>query len=375
MCGDTYAQGERGDGRYQSALLTQLKFVLFGPLYTALPAVALMFLVTFQEFELASLIGRPAWTVWLFDAQVGGLALAESLRLAVAPVVCQLAVLAPLAWFVLTSRSPRATAESISRTSSNRSHILIVCLLSAGVIMTCVIPLFLVGRGTLEGLARLWQKPDQLHMLLREILLGTGYALTAAVIAVLIADRLSRAARGSRPALAGIVAATLPGLVGSLVLCLALNRVLQLPVARIGYKTSFSFALGLALFLFPRALLLRLLLWSASRSPGYHLATLLHDSPAATVRHQARGLTWQLRWSGEFWGLVLLAYWGFLELTIANLLAPVTIVSAPVLLYNQMHFGKNAVLSALVFLTVLVPALLFAAAALARSFFFRLIRR
>jgi hypothetical protein len=36
-----------------------------------------------------------------------------------------------------------------------------------------------------------------------------------------------------------------------------------------------------------------------------------------------------------------------------------------------MHFGKNAVLSALVFLTVLVPVLIFTLAAAARRFLLR----
>jgi ABC-type spermidine/putrescine transport system permease subunit II len=276
---------------------------------------------------------------------------------------------------VLTSRTSRTRPTTVTQPASNASQFVMTSLLSAGVIVTCLIPVLLVGRGTLDGLVRVWENKTQLNMLLREILFGMGYALTGATIAVFLADRLSRKARDSRPALAGVVVASLPGLVGSLVLSLALIRLLQLPLARIAYKSSFSFALGLVLFLLPRALLLRVLLLSASRSTGYHAAMLLRESPVALVRDHARRLTWQLRWSGEFWGLVLLAWWGFLELTIANLLAPVTIVSAPVMLYNQMHFGKNAILSALVFLTVFIPVLLFMAAAAARSFFFRLVRR
>src|SRR5262249_46000484 len=74
-------------------------------LSTALPATGIMFLLCFQEFELASLIGRPAWTVWLFDAQVGGLALAESLRRALFPVFCQLVVILPLVAIVARARA------------------------------------------------------------------------------------------------------------------------------------------------------------------------------------------------------------------------------------------------------------------------------
>ena len=54
-----------------------------------------------------------------------------------------------------------------------------------------------------------------------------------------------------------------------------------------------------------------------------------------------------------------------------SLLAPVTIVSAPVMLYNQMHFGKNATLSALVLLSVLIPLSTFLLVALARRLVFR----
>ena len=43
------------------------------------------FVLAFGEFELASLMVRPAWTVWLFDAQVVGLGLGESLRYAMWP--------------------------------------------------------------------------------------------------------------------------------------------------------------------------------------------------------------------------------------------------------------------------------------------------
>jgi hypothetical protein len=78
-----------------------------------------------------------------------------------------------------------------------------------------------------------------------------------------------------------------------------------------------------------------------------------------------------MRWRGEIWSAALLAWWAFLDLTIFYLLAPVTIVSAPVMLYNQMHFGKNSVLSALVFLTAAVPALSFATALAGRRFLFR----
>src|SRR5690606_38084056 len=52
---------------------------------------AIVFVVAFAEFEIASLLGVRTWTVWLFDAQVGGLALTETLWAARWPCGIQLA--------------------------------------------------------------------------------------------------------------------------------------------------------------------------------------------------------------------------------------------------------------------------------------------
>ncbi|HET6409330.1 MAG TPA: hypothetical protein VFG14_15695, partial [Chthoniobacteraceae bacterium] len=57
---------------------------------------AIVFLLAFQEFDLATSWGIRSWTVTLFDSQIGGLALNESLRLALLPLGVELAVILPL---------------------------------------------------------------------------------------------------------------------------------------------------------------------------------------------------------------------------------------------------------------------------------------
>jgi len=366
------SEGVTAIPRWRVGLVREsLKFVLYGRFYTVLPTAVLVFLVAFQEFELASLIGRPAWTVWLFDAQVGGLGIAESLRLTVLPVVCQCVVLAPLLWMILTSRSNPSADQKHTRRLSRLTRFALWCVVIASLTVTCVVPVVLVGGGTAEGLRRVAQNTAQFRMLLKEIFIGIAYALTAAIVSAFLAATLIRAARTSRWAAVAVFGAALPGLAGSLVLSLALIHLLQSPFARFAYKTPLSLVTGLILFLLPRAMALRLLLSSTGTSAGLHLATLLRESGTLSVRDRACEVAWQMRWRGEFWGVALLSYWVFFDLTLAYLLAPVTIVSAPVMLYNQMHFGKNAVLSALVFLTVLVPVLIFTTAAAARRFLFR----
>jgi hypothetical protein len=366
------SEGVKALPRWRFGLVwDEIKFAHYGRFYTAVPAMVLMFLVAFQEFELASLIGRPAWTVWLFDAQVGGLALSESLRLTVLPVICQSIVLAPLLWMILSNCSNPSRLRQPAPKSSQRMQFALWFVVIVGVTIACVVPAILVGGGTVDGLRRVIQNNVQLHMLLKEIFIGMAYALTAAVVAASIAASLARRARSSRLARVSVFAAALPGLAGSLILGLALIQLLQSPLARFAYKTPLSLLAGLILFLLPRAMALRLLLSSSGHATGLHLATLLRESGVLAVRDRAREVAWQMRWRGEFWSVVLMSYWAFFELTLAYLLAPVTIVSAPVMLYNQMHFGKNAILSALVFLTVFVPVLIFITAAAARRFIFR----
>lgn len=333
--------------------------LLYNRFHAALPAVALMFLLAFQEFELPSLMGRPAWTVWLFDSQVGGLALVESLRKALLPVACQLVVLVPLAALVLNERSlPSAVRWGAAPVSRARGVASLGFAVLAGLIVGGV-PFLFVGRDVFQGMLFLFRSAAQLRTLVREVLIGTGYALAAATIGTLLAAGLLEMGRTSRTGRLVLALAVLPGLCGSLILGLALIRLLQQPVLHAFYKTPFSFTTGLVLFLLPRALLLRLALWSSRPAEGAYLASLLRQSPARGVRGRAGELAWQMRWRSEYWGLALLAYWGFLDLTIAYLLAPVTIVSTPVMLYNQMHFGKNAALAARVCLAVLLPALCF----------------
>jgi hypothetical protein len=370
-CRDVALAKNQGDG---SLRRNWLGFALRRRWHAALPAVALMFLVSFQEFELVSLIRRPGWTVWLFDAQVQGLALSESLRLVILPVVCQVVVLAPVAWWLIANRSgaPLATSPASSPAGPQPGKWLFL-LLSAGFVL--VIPALLVGRGSFDGLARVIGNRELIRSRLGEILIGAGYALAAALASVLLAAPLLQSARASRPARAMLAAGALPGLFGSLVLSLALIRLLQLPYLHVLYRSPLGMAAALALFLLPRALVLRLMLSSSRRYGGGHAAHLLSRSPSRAVRAAARELAWQLQWRAEFWSIALLTYWAYLDLTIAYLLAPETIVSAPVTLYNQMHFGKNAVLSALVFLTVLVPALVFVFASASRRFLFRWIWR
>jgi ABC-type Fe3+ transport system permease subunit len=58
----------------------------------------------------------------------------------------------------------------------------------------------------------------------------------------------------------------------------------------------------------------------------------------------------------------VVCYWGYLELTPVAILAPPGMASAPMRLYNMMHYGHNYILSAMTLLAMAAPVVLLAIA-------------
>jgi iron(III) transport system permease protein len=69
----------------------------------------------------------------------------------------------------------------------------------------------------------------------------------------------------------------------------------------------------------------------------------------------------------QFLAAGILCLWGYLELTPVAILAPPGITSAPVRLYNLMHYGRSYVVSAMTLVAMAVPPLLLLVLALVRK--------
>ena len=111
----------------------------------------------------------------------------------------------------------------------------------------------------------------------------------------------------------------------------------------------------LSLTLLPRAVLMESLVRLARPGTALHLVRGLRASPSLAQRKTARQLHWQLIGYGRFSRFALLAYWGYLDLTVATMLAPPSFVPVTARLYNLMHYGHNASLSAMSLVAVCVP--------------------
>lgn len=380
------------EGRFQT-MSRMAGYVIRGPLRSYLPALALVFLLAFQEFELASLLGGTSWTVWLFDAQAGGLILTDSLRYALLPLAVEVSVILPTIVLLLKSRNRVGESDAPHRTPRWPARTFFYLWMAAAAVLLCVIPLGIVGRDAGAGTAALLSNRLQVVGLLREIGCGVLFGGVAGVASYTFAALLLNSAASRRACPGGAfgestaharedhrhnaggwrrrgaaflaVLLAVPGLAGSLILALCALALFQSHGMHVAYDTPLPLFLALTLFLYPRALLLGLLLLAARPREPLRTAELLSAAPGAHVRSGARDLVWHLERRGHFWGAALLCYWGYLDLTSAALLAPSGMVTAPVRLYNLMHYGRSDVLSSMTLFAVALPILLLASGAAA----------
>jgi len=393
-------------------LASQFEFCLFllraGCARGPVAAFAVVFLCAFAEFEMASLMVVKSWTVTLFDAHAGGLALSESLRRMLGPLVCEAAAIATA--FVVLGRRQVIPARRIMVTRSRPWFAW--CHLIIAFTFVLLIPAAMVLWGTLRGFGLLWEN----FVLSREILASLWFAAGASAVAGVAAWGLGAAARvpqtsksavspisksaGRREsrAFAGLetgaskldlpsagletcgtpvspapaqadmkysgsvvtvgcnvilLAAIFAGLLGPLVLSLAVLAAVQLPGLILLRDTPVPLVLTLGLVLLPMALVWQRVLELTGQRSGLHLASLLRKSRAV------RELTWRLGTSRRFWVMVLLFIWAYWDLTASSILAPIGMTPVTVRLYNLMHYGQIAALSAMTCASFAAPILLF----------------
>ena len=345
-----------------------------GPGRAAIGAFVVVFLLAFQEFEIASLMGITggdthspvSWTVWLFDAHAGGVPLAESLRYVVTPLVFELCVVLPALAVLPLWMSPglptrREVGGGRRFFPTEWGLLLLAALLLAGV------PSVVVVRGALRGLESL----PNMRPALREIVIGAATAVAAAGLAWMIQRSLFKQnPRRSGRAFA-VAALSLPGLLGPLVLSLLILGLFQLPGFRALSQSLVPVILALVLFVLPRAAVVFAVTGVSRRTQAAHTAWMLARSPSADRRRSAARLIDDLEIKGIFWSTVLVWYWAYWEMTPASLLAPPGAMSFSVRLYNFMHYGQSGALSTMLLVAIALPIATIVSLALLRPLIVR----
>lgn len=337
-------------------------FWIRGPLCQRLPVFSISFLIAFQEFEIASLMSIPSWTVDLFDAQAKAIQPLGTLRLLLLPlaIIC-VAVLPVIGIFSQLKGDPLRHADSpLSRGSRFGGMVVAVAnLLLWGV------PLLTIAESGLRNFDALTRNTVVLRGFARETAFALAFAFCAALVTVVAATFLLRGLRSCggvvRTGLA--VAILLPGLAGALAVSLLFFVVIQ-QGPLIGLRsTPIPAVTGLAVFLLPRAVLVLLLFRANRRSTATCLAELISQSRNSSQAASGFRLLWQLEDRALFWTFAAVFFWGFFNLTTASLLMPLAIVPLPAQLYNLMHYGRTMSLSTQALLSVVVPVTLIALSA------------
>lgn len=335
-----------------------------GPVRRALPALGLMSLVGFQEFELAALLQAASWTDWFIAAERFGLSRWEMLRRSLWPVLVQAPLLIGIVRWTVQERDVDVDAETTTPTRSWEDSMAVgylIVALAAG----CLYPMFYLGWNLPAGLQMIVRQPTQSLGLLREVGITTAVSLCACLVTWSLTARLASSRPMNRTQQAIRSGLFLFGLAGSLLISLAICALFQQPTLRPLYDSPLPWLLALILWLIPRATLVRLWLDTMTQTEGIFLAKLLngnraadpatetpvhgsgHASPmAAKPRSDAASLLFRLRDQPRWLAMCLLFYWAYLDLSTAYLLAPVGMPSGLVRLYNFMHFGRSAALSA-----------------------------
>jgi iron(III) transport system permease protein len=341
-----------------------------------IPVFGIVFLLSMQEFEIASLLQIPAWTVHVFDAQAGGLNPTATLKLLIGPVLAQAIVLVPLLWWGMRNSAAIVPRWRSTDCVSGSSRWLGVTVASLAVFLTWVVPLSVVTWSGLSGIGGVLTNPMLLRSTFFDLAAGVALAIPCAVLSLILARKVMQICRDFYAAPNGfskavssvlLLVIVVPGLFGSLAVSIAILVAIQRSILIELRTTVWPLATALIIFLVPRAIILAVLLPAFRNSESTFLATLLSKSRDGTRLKNAASLKWWCECRPMFLVMAVLFYWCLANLTAAAILCPPTIplfsfdgniIPLPVRLYKFIHQGRTAALSLMAVLSVLVPFLL-----------------
>jgi hypothetical protein len=362
----------RGDESWSRGLPADGLTWLRGPGHASIAAFAVIFLCAFQEFEIAALMGITAgdvqspasWTVWLFNWQAGAPPLSESLSFAVLPLACELVVIVPV-FILLTAwmSSPWGVEGGAEEKRPHRT--LDAALLVVAAILIAGGPAMIVTRGALRGL----QSQAATGPLLPEIGVAAAIASSTLLCTGVLCWAVLAAPRRWRAWIVSLL--SLPGALGSLVLCMGILWIFQLPGPQTLAQSLVPLILATTLVLLPRSFILTAVLGSGRRAQSAHCARMLAQSPSSGQRRAAARLIDELEVRRFFWAAVLIWYWAYWELTAPSILAPPAATPFVVRMYNFMHYRQDDPLSVMIVASILVPLAAIVVVAAGRRFVVR----
>ena len=343
-----------GDRRSFSTAFSMAVMRLRGSAGSAGLAFVLVFMLAFTEFEIASFLSVPHWTVKLFDAQAGGYPLVASLHLARLPFAICVAVVLTGLWSLSRTRwNPNRTSSITTDSCALRATTVWAYLTSAFALIT-LIPGFVVMRHTLTTAPTSVMHFSLSREMLSSISLAVAATIAAHCVTCLACGDPHRVLTRRTQTLVTLL--VLPGLMGPLLLGLLVQRAFQLPPLKGAYDSPLPMLFTLCFYVLPYTLLLRLVFQRARPGSQDHTARLLQQREA--LKRQAGILRWSLGLRNGYWLAAIAFCLAYFDVTISSILAPTAMTPLMPRLYNFMHYGQSAVLSAMICVAFVVPVII-----------------
>ncbi|QDU32370.1 hypothetical protein KS4_04020 [Poriferisphaera corsica] len=334
---------------------------------SALIAFCGVFLLVFGEFEIASLMGRPTWSVWLFDAQVGGLDVGRAMLNVVWPMGLQVLVVGGCAVWYLRREGRIGVNDRWGLRDEDRcvSWKLLAgagwCLFAF--LMVVGLPMwYLMSEGVagVRGVIDAGMFEDDLWYSGVYALIGTMGVGVILIAMWWVMRRVKWMSRGGADVVIGGVAAM--GLCGGLIVGMVLVSFRQWFEGLTG-NDFFSdvvvgewllIGMGLMVVLLPMGWVLGLLARAKRERQSIYVAKMMWGGGVDRyIRWRGFGIWWRKYGRVWYWVGAYVFFQGFFELSASAVLYPAGGTPAGVRMYNLMHYGQSQVLSGMVLLSLL----------------------
>lgn len=317
-------------------------------------AFCMLFILSFQESDLAALMQASGWTEWMFTKHVGGLALQDTIRLSFWPVLIQSPMLIPIVIWLSKNSTTRNAEFSRPREVKFIAQLFVIFWIMLANVFVFVIPFIQMIQGTMIGIDSLLQQPSIFRELGDAFLLATTSALLTIIVAVVIFSMKKRQTfqRARIPLLFVLL---LPGSMGSLALGLLLAGIFQTETFQFAYDTPLPLILGEFCLILPKALILIYCLGKLNPAGGEYWVSLLNQSQVNQHQRTAKELAWQMTGRRKFAIFVIVWFWAYFEVMLPSILAMPGLAPIGIVLYNNLHYGRIAALGAKLALMLLIP--------------------
>ena len=295
-----------------------------------------VFLLAFNEYEIASLMRIKHWTVTLFNAHAGGLVmnLNRSFQMALFPAVTSLSAI-----FLILKLLKNIKQSSFSESKKPGTLFFVITAISCliGWIIPFIIILSNSFNGFQDAVSGSWMKAEYFNSLLISSI-STGCCL--AVIAALF--------RSSGKL---VLLFVIPGLFGALLLGLSFIYIFNSSLLSSVKQSVLPLSLALILYGFPIAILMIIF---------FHKKNSAQDSTTTLLPASSRI---EINWQNTYIPAILLSLPVFcyiwFDLTLSSMLAPASFTTVFPRIYNLMHYSENERLSATVLLSSALPLMLY----------------